>query len=104
MWLYVDKGYTKARIVIEQKSWDALGEVMIDTELPEDQFDGITSVSCETHARVSPSETKCETGRNPGEIANLHHFFRSRFEMQRNCSFSRLDIHKDKVIVTKIPV
>lgn len=42
MWLYVDKSFTKARIVIEQKTWDAYGEVMIDTELPDDQFDGMT--------------------------------------------------------------
>ena len=33
------------------------------------------SVSCETDGRVSPGETKCEIGRNPGEIAFLHHFF-----------------------------
>ena len=42
MWLYVDKKFTKARVVNEKKSWDANAEVMVDTELPGDQFDGTT--------------------------------------------------------------
>ena len=32
------------------------------------------SVSCETRGQIPPGEIKCETGRNSGEIADLHHF------------------------------
>ena len=31
-------------------------------------------VSCETQGQVSPGEIMCETMRNSGEIAYLHHF------------------------------
>ena len=41
-WMYVDKNCTKASIVLERNSWDATGELMIWTELPDDQFGGMT--------------------------------------------------------------
>ena len=40
--MYVDKQHTKASIVLEQRSWDATGQTMIWTELPDDQFGGMT--------------------------------------------------------------
>ena len=41
-WMYVDKSFTKASIVLERNSWDATGQLMIWTELPDDQFGGMT--------------------------------------------------------------
>lgn len=42
VWLYVDIANTKASIVIERAVWDISGGVVIWTELPDDQFDGMT--------------------------------------------------------------
>lgn len=42
MWIYVDRDYTKATIAIERHAWEASGEVMIWTEMPDDQLDGMT--------------------------------------------------------------
>ena len=42
VWLYVDRYNTKASIVIERSVWEVSGGVMIWTELPDDQFDGMT--------------------------------------------------------------
>ena len=41
-WMYVDRSFTKASIVLEGNSWDATGQLMIWTELPDDQFGGMT--------------------------------------------------------------
>ena len=41
-WVYVDRNFTKASIVLEGNSWDATGQLMIWTELPDDQFGGMT--------------------------------------------------------------
>lgn len=41
-WMYVNKNCTKASIVLDRNSWDATGEIMIWTELPDDQFGGMT--------------------------------------------------------------
>lgn len=41
-WMYADRDFTKASIVLEQEYWDATGQLMIWTELPDDQFGGMT--------------------------------------------------------------
>ncbi len=41
-WIYLNKECTKASIVMERNSWDATGQLMIWTELPDDQFGGMT--------------------------------------------------------------
>ena len=42
VWLYVDVDNTKVCIVIERSVWEISGGVMIWTELPDDEFDGMT--------------------------------------------------------------
>ena len=41
-WMYVDKNCTKDSIVLNRNSWDATGQLMIWTELPDDQYGGMT--------------------------------------------------------------
>ena len=36
-WVYVDREFTKASIVLEHESWDATAQLMMWTELPDDQ-------------------------------------------------------------------
>lgn len=42
VWVFVDKGNTLATVVVEHDAWDRLGEIMIWTELPDDQFKDMT--------------------------------------------------------------
>ncbi len=59
-------------------SGDILGVIdngLSSSRLPKQDRQGVVnSVSCETQGRIPPGEIMCETGRNSGEIADLHHF------------------------------